>query len=228
MHRLRPLILLLLVAFTGCLTIEEHYTFKKDGSGAMTYVVDMSEMGEMMDGISKVANEATGSEEPVMELDDEAAALKGLPGISKVKVSKGKEWVRSVTFRFKDISALNSALNVLMPDSTGRQHTFFAWEGNTLVRRNNRFASELAQSMGDMGKGDEDAAAGDEGLDLGPVLGSMKYIYSFKFANAITGTISEEGVQEERKGSREVRWNTDWSVIAKNHKALDLRIDLDR
>jgi hypothetical protein len=228
MSYLRPLLLLLLVAFTGCLTIEEQYTFKKDGSGTMTYVVDMSEMGEMIDGLSKVTKEAGGSDEPVMELDEEAAALKGLPGISKVKVSKGKEWVRSVTFRFKDITALNAALNVLMPDSTGEQHTFFAWEGNTLVRRNNRFASELGQSMGDMGRGEEDAADGGEGMDLGLLLGSMKYKYSFKFANAITGTTSEEGVEQERKGTKEVFWNTDWSVIAKNDKALDLRIDLDR
>ncbi len=56
----------------------------------------------------------------------------------------------------------------------------------------------------------------------------MKYTYHFKFSNAITGTTSEEGVVQERKGRREVLWNTDWSVIAKNDKALDLRIDIDR
>lgn len=228
MRHLRPLLLVLMVAFTGCLTIEERYTFKKDGSGTMTYVVDMSEMGEMMDGLSKVTKETGGTDEPVMELDEEAAALKVLPGISKVKVSKGKEWVRSVTFRFKDIAALNAALNVLMPDSTGQQHTFFSWEGNTLVRRNNRFASELGESMGNVGKGDEGAAEGEDALDMGMLLGSMKYKYSFKFANAITSTTSEEGVEQERKGTKEVFWNTDWSVIAKNEKALDLRIELDR
>ncbi|MEZ4756539.1 MAG: hypothetical protein R2817_06920 [Flavobacteriales bacterium] len=228
MFRYRPFLLLLLVAFTSCLTIEERYAFKKDGSGTMTYVVDMSEMGDMMDGLGKMTKEAGGAEEPVMELDDEAEALRVLPGISKVKVGKGKEWVRSVSFRFQDIDALNAALNVLMPDSSGGPHTFFTWEGNTLVRHNNRFASELGASMSGMGEDDDDAADADGGMDLGLLLGSMKYKYSFKFANAITGTTSEEGVQEERKGTREVFWNTDWSVIAKNEKALDLRIDLDR
>jgi hypothetical protein len=227
MARLRPLLLLLLLVFSSCLTIEEHYTFRRDGSGTMTYVVDMSGMGEMMDDLDRMTKEAAGPEEPVMDLDEEAAALRLLPGISRVKVNKGKEWVRSVRFRFRDIDALNAALNVLMPDSSGVAHTFFSWEGNTLVRRNNRFASELGASMSGADD-DEGAADGEEALDLGVLLGSMKYTYSFKFANPISGTTSEDGVIQERKGRREVRWNTDWSVIAKNDKALDLRIDLDR
>jgi hypothetical protein len=226
MVRFRPILLLLLVVLSGCLTIEEHYTFRRDGSGTMTYVVDMSGMGAMMDDLDRMTKEAEGPEEPVMELDDEAAAIRQLPGISRVKVGREKEWVRSVRFSFRDIAALNAALNVLMPDSSGVAHTFFSWEGNTLVRRSNRFASELGASMG--GEKDEDAADGDDALDLGVLLGSMKYRYSFRFANAIAGTTSEEGVMQERKGRREVRWNTDWSVIAKNEKALDLRIDLDR
>jgi hypothetical protein len=227
MARYRPLALLLLVILSGCLTIEEQYTFRRDGSGTMTYVVDMSGMGAMMDDLDRMNKEAGGPEEPVMDLDEEAAALKQLAGISRVKVDKGKEWVRSVRFRFRDIDALNAALNVLMPDSSGVRHTFFTWEGNTLVRRNNRFASELGASMGGAA-GDEDAAGGDDAMDLGVLLGSMKYNYRFRFADAITATTSEEGVLPERKGRREVRWNTDWSVIAKNDKALDLRIDLDR
>ncbi len=227
MFRYRPFLLLLLVAFTSCLTIEERYTFRKDGSGTMTYVVDMSEMGDMMEGLGKMTKEAGGTDEPVMELDEEAEALRVLNGIRKVKVGKGKEWVRSVSFSFQDIDALNAALNVLMPDSSGGPHTFFSWEGNTLVRRNNRFASELGASMSGVGEGG-DTADGEDAVDMGVILGSMKYKYSFKFANAITGTTSEEGVQQERKGSREVFWNTDWSVIASNDKALDLRIDLDR
>jgi hypothetical protein len=227
MARLRPLLLLLLVVFSSCLTIEEHYTFRGDGSGTMTYVVDMSGMGEMMDDLERMTKEAAGPEEPVMDLDEEAAALRLLPGISRVKVVSSKEWVRSVRFRFRDIDALNAALNVLMPDSSGVAHTFFSWEGNTLVRRNNRFASELGASMGGA-DGDEGAPDGEDAMDLGLLLGSMKYTYHFKFSDAIAGTTSEEGVVQERKGRREVLWNTDWSVIAKNDKALDLRIDLDR
>jgi len=42
----RPLLLAtFLVGLTGCITIEEQYSFKKNGSGTMTYVLDMREMG---------------------------------------------------------------------------------------------------------------------------------------------------------------------------------------
>jgi hypothetical protein len=111
----------LLLVLTGCLTIEEQYTFKKDGSGTMTYIVDMSEMGEMMKGLGKMS-ESLGEkdQEPMMDMDDEAGELKTIPGISKVKVNKKKEWVRSIGQLPVQATwhRLNAALNVLMKDST--------------------------------------------------------------------------------------------------------------
>ncbi len=44
-------LLLFVLLMQGCLTIEENYTFKKDGSGTMEYVVDMSEMADLMKGL---------------------------------------------------------------------------------------------------------------------------------------------------------------------------------
>ncbi len=38
----------MLVLLVGCITIEENYTFKKDGSGSMEYVVDLSSFAELM------------------------------------------------------------------------------------------------------------------------------------------------------------------------------------
>ena len=46
--------------FTGCITIEENYTFKKDGSGTMEYVLDMSEMGELIKSLEGAAGEKDG------------------------------------------------------------------------------------------------------------------------------------------------------------------------
>jgi hypothetical protein len=222
----RSALLGLLLVFTGCLTIEEQYTFKKDGSGAMTYIVDMSEMGEMMKGIEKMS-ESLGEKdsEPMMDMDDEATALKGMAGISKVKVNKKKNWVRSISFRFADINALNQALNALMPDSSNTAHTFFRWEGNTLVRTSNHFASELGAGMN---KSEEGEAEGEEGMDMSVLLGTMKYKYAFKFADAIGATNAAEGMTKEEVSSKEVKLNTDWATIAKDDKVLDLRIDLNK
>jgi len=216
----------LLLVLTGCLTIEEQYTFKKDGSGTMTYIVDMSEMGEMMKGLGKMS-ESLGEkdQEPMMDMDDEAGELKTIPGISKVKVNKKKEWVRSISFRFKDLASLNAALNKLMPDSTNTEHTFFSWDGNTLVRTSNRFASELGAGMA---KTEEGKAEGEEGMDMSMLLGTMKYKYAFKFSDAIEATTAADALAKEEVGSKEVKLNTDWATIAKDDKGLDLRIRLNK
>ena len=217
-----------LVLFTGCLTIEENYTFRKNGSGTMEYVVDMSQLGEMIKGLGEMGEEGDGTLDNAggMDMSGEVATLKGLPGISKVKLNSKDEWVQRISFAFKDIDALNAALNTLMPDSTGIQHRFFYWEGSTLVRTNNRHAYELGSSM--MRDDNGDGMGDEDGLDLGAMVGSMKYHYSFKFAEDITSTTVADGVIRENKGLREVVIDTDFGVIGRDPNALDLRIDLGR
>jgi hypothetical protein len=56
----------------------------------------------------------------------------------------------------------------------------------------------------------------------------MKYKYSFRFARPIASTTSAEGVNKVEKGSKEVMLDTDFAVISKDEKALDLRIAFDR
>jgi hypothetical protein len=221
---------ILLVTLSGCLTIEENYTFKKDGSGTMEYVVDMTEMGEMMKTIGEMGAEegsATPDELGTLDMKEELAALKKIPGIKRVKLDEKKKWIQRVNFKFKDITALNAALNILMPDSTGQPYEFFRWEGNTLVRTNNRHAYEVGAGMAK-----EDAkterAEEEEGMDMGAFLEAMKYKYSFKFANDVSSTQQVEAMKKETPDSRLLKLETDWSVISKDPQALDLRIVLDR
>lgn len=210
----RPWILLvLLLSITGCLTIEENYTFKSDGSGTMEYVVDMSPMAEIMKGFSE------GKAEPMESgAKEKLVQLKAVPGVKKVKLKREKEgYVERISFAFADMAALNGALNVLMPDSTGVHQTFFTWEGNTLVRANNRYAEGLGSEM----VGTDSSQA-----DIAEMLKSMHYKYNFKFAKDIVDADLAEGVLREAPGARELQLHTDWSVIMKDPKALDLRITL--
>jgi hypothetical protein len=134
----KKLILALGVLFTltGCLTIEENYTFKKNGSGSMEYVVDMSELGEMVKGLDALSEDKDKPKDDLgmLDLKDNIEQLSTIPGISKVKLQK-QEWVQRISFRFNDLNALNSALNVLLPDSSGESHRFFAWEGRARTAR---------------------------------------------------------------------------------------------
>jgi hypothetical protein len=217
-----------LLLFTGCITIEEHYTFRKNGSGSMTYVVDMSELGGMMEAFSESGDAGSGmGDMGSMDMSKEVEALKGIPGVSKVKLDGKKKWVQRISFDFKDVDALNAALNQFMHDSSGVRHEFFRWEGNTLVRTNNRHAHELGAGLakGQAAGEEEDADGEDEALDMSMMLESMKYKYSFKFASDIVQADLAEGMNKKQKG-RELVLDTDFAVIGADPQALDLRIVL--
>jgi hypothetical protein len=217
------LALSLTVLFAGCLTIEENYTFKPDGSGTMEYVVDMSEMAEPMKGLSSMT-EGTSSDKNELQLGNYAVALKELPGIKRVKVKKEKEGsVQRLTFKFADLNALNAALNTIMPDSTGTRADFFHWEGNTLVRVNNRHAREVGNDMGENNNED-----GSDSTMATQILESMKYKYSFTFKRPISEVQQAAGVNKEQPSPKQVKLDTDWGVIMRDPKALDLRITVVR
>lgn len=225
MNRTRLIgLFLLLIAFTGCITIEENYTFKKNGSGTMEYVVDMSQIGEMLkafedmgDGKGKEDKDAGLNQ---LDMKEQVSALKNVPGIKKVKLNNKDKYVQRVSFAFADLNALNAALNVLMEDSTDTQHTFFQWEGNTLVRRSNGHARDIG-----LGMGNEDPS---DTTDMTELLSSMKYKYLFTFQEPIANTEVAEGMAKESPDPRTVKLDTDFSVIGKDEKVLDLRIELKR
>ena len=222
----------LLAAFTlhlgGCITIEENYAFKKDGSGTMTYVLDMRQMAEMLKSFGDDGKEqGDAGDMGKMSIGAQAETLKGIAGISKVKLDTKTEWVQSLSFAFTDIDALNRALNALMPDSADVQHTFFRKEGNALVRTSNSYVHQLAGAMlseGAMGEGGEDDDG--TGFDLNAMLGMMKYKYSFKFKQPVETAEASSALVKEDTGSKEVKYSTDWAAIAKDPKSLDLRIGL--
>jgi hypothetical protein len=157
-----------------------------------------------------------------LDMKDEASLLKGIPGISKVRTKAEKDgFIQRVSFGFKDVNALNQALAVLLKDSSGTAHAFFAWDGSTLVRTNNRFATEMGSDIGQ----DEE---GSDSLDTGALLKSMHYKYDFKFATPVGEVVKADGVLREDPSPKEVKFDTDWSVIMNDPKALDLRINLPK
>lgn len=146
--------------FTGCITIEENYTFKKNGSGSMQYVMDMSELmsqlGAMMD-LSQMEGGANplGEKASFTKIGEK---LKGIKGISGIKVEEdNKKYIYKIGFKFKNLQALNDALNkIIVEDSTGSKpyHTFFTQDGNTITRQH--FAAggnmDMASLLGEEGE----------------------------------------------------------------------------
>lgn len=225
----RPLaVLAALVLLTGCLTIEEHYTFKKDGSGTMEYVMDMSAMQDLFNSFNTQDGEGTAGKKDGKKadaggvtggMDEQVARLKQVAGIKKVKLKKEKDgYVERVSFAFADVDALNRALNVLMPDSADTRQEFFRWEGNTLVRMNNRYAAAIGK----------DLSSGDDTTGVADMLGSMKYKFSFTFASPVGRVQAGPGMAREQPRPKQLELATDFSEIMKDPAVLDLRIALDR
>lgn len=217
-HLRHLLAIVCIVALAGCITIEENYAFKKDGSGSMEYVIDLSAFADIMKSMKEMSDDKGKDDEGIGEMDmkDEMTRIKGIKGISKVKVKEEKDgFVQRLSFRFADVNALNEALNVLMPDSSGQQKAFFSWEGSTLVRTTNRFAEEMGSDL---------VPDGEDTTDVSGMLKMMQYKYSFAFAEDITEVGIADGVVREDPSAREVKLSTDWSVIMNDPRALDLRI----
>ena len=95
----------------------------------------------------------------------------------------------------------------------------FSWEGNTLVRTNNNHAAEMGAGMG--------GEPGDS-TDMTTMLQSMHYKYSFAFANEVSDLHIADGMVRDTAAAKELKLSTDWSVISKDPKALDLRITLKK
>jgi hypothetical protein len=103
-----------LLFLTGCITIIEKYTIHKDGSGSMEYIIDMSEMYEMMASFtdSTEENETMALDQSLREA---LPALTNTNGISNVELTGDiSHYIAGIKFDFKDSESLNLALAVIL------------------------------------------------------------------------------------------------------------------
>lgn len=184
---------------SGCVVIEENYTFKKNGSGSMVYVMDMHELMEQMGSIMDMAGGENG-ENPfagaAKGFKEQSEKVKSVAGVSKVKFEEDKKGIYKISFNFKNIKALNDALNkIIGSDDPSAYHTFFTQEGKTIKRIHSPQAN----------LGDVTAMLGEDGESeyAQTMYESMKYKLNFKFASDVeavyTGIEGEDNVSSEGK-----------------------------
>lgn len=118
---------------TSCITIEENYFIKKDGSGSYEFKIDMSEMMSMM--MAMGGPEAMGADAQMptdeMDFEKEIEDLKKIDGISNIKSSTDQEkGIMSFSFDFKNFNALNQARANSLDKSTEQSLTK---EGNKIT-----------------------------------------------------------------------------------------------
>ncbi len=200
------LFLATLLLLTGCITIEESYTFHADGSGTMDYTIDLTAFAEMMSSMENledaVSDEEVGKSEEEEDFLKEVKAvfaekieqLKSIDGISRVGLTEGKgEYVYAFSYDFKDLTALNKALNVLLNETEETEHTFFKASGKKLTRQS---------ILGDIGK--ELSATHEDSDEMGKemaemMLSEVHYNVNFVFEKGLksvktdgNGTLSDD------------------------------------
>jgi len=122
----------LFLVLSGCITITEKYSFRKDGSGTMEYIIDMSELYAMMASFSDSTTEEMQMNESFEEVK---AELESIDGISKVTLTGNPEsYIMGIQYDFKDAVALNKAMNLLLNKEGEGTSTFVAWNKKSFTR----------------------------------------------------------------------------------------------
>ena len=124
MKKLHLLVMLCipLLFLSSCLTVYEKYTLNRDGSGAMEYIIDMSELHSMMQAFSDSSGEGTNPLEIDQSFREILPGLKDIPGITNVRLTgDADDYIYGIKYDFGDQDALNHAMAVILgsSDTTG-------------------------------------------------------------------------------------------------------------
>lgn len=210
-------IFVLAVMLSSCLTIEEEFTFKPNGSGTMRFGVDMSEMASLLN----MAKESGSDELPMgsamdeLDMSDLGGKLKGLKGISNIQTSEDKKnYIFSVSCSFADLDALNRAMNAL--NSEGENHVYFKKEGNSIVMNHKTGSFDPSELIGE-----DDESGADYAMAM---LESMKYKMTFNFKKPIQAVYASGETDYVGKKQRSVKIETSFKEMIENDEALNATI----
>lgn len=135
---------LLLLFIVSC-TANQKVKFNKNWSGSVETTVDFTDLYKTMgDEPAPTLMEDTSN---IRKMD----RLKRIKGISKVKVEARGNYVTVLTYKFKDLDALNLSGNLLYNDVDYMKTTFFKVENNELFFT---FPSQEEMGSDDLGMGE--------------------------------------------------------------------------
>jgi len=198
----------LALGVTSCLTLEETYTFNKDGSGNMEFAMDLSQLaafveeGPTMDTLFMMGQ---AFEEMLPQLDEVA-------GLTDVETFEDRENFKiGLRFAFDDEEALNAALNtVLVAESIDDAHGFFTRSGNSLTRttlpssKGVSLPAALAQSF---------LAEGEGGEEMDFVLESMQYKMSYTFDKRVKVVYADAQAEVSGEDNEQVTLTTNFKEL---------------
>ena len=214
----------LLLLLTSCFEVREEIDLKKDGSGTYQIVLDMSKSKNMIAVAMKMAEndekmQASGN--PFSDVDSVfvkgAQSLNGMEGINNAKGSYDKQnYIFTTKFDFKNIDALNDALNEMNKRKNPELESFpvtFKFEKNIFERTSNFYMKDLTNFSEQTG-GDEQKIA-----QVQAVLKTATYISVIRTPEGkIKKFSNEKAVLSEDK--KELRLSANLSEITEGKISL--------
>ncbi|WP_336515275.1 hypothetical protein [Pollutibacter soli] len=204
-------LILLSLAFAGCFDIKEEIFLEKNGSGTYVSTIDMTQMKEMLNMMKSFMPDSLkeGKEddlEGLGSLDSLQNLWKDIdkvPGISNVQREKKSDMIFTVSFKFSDMKALNTAMTKRNQKNDSLPATisgdFYSFSKGNFSCNDTSFGG-----LGDVMKGLNEGAEGNDSTAMAMnmlkgFMGDMKYTSIYHMPGKISdysnknATLSPDG-----------------------------------
>jgi hypothetical protein len=201
-------ILICLLGCTACFDLQENLLLKKDGSGKFSFLINLGEFKPMLSMFDQEDNKidkekSTTRKSPANKLNSTfeitRRKLLNTPGISNVKnIEDTINYSFGLSFDFKNIEALNKAMNRLFEDDSAdteiEETVYFQLKNNQLTRL------EVLDSKSLLGKtnamsGISKSGKTDNGLmSLSKLFEAVTYTANYEFENKIDSIKNENAM----------------------------------
>jgi hypothetical protein len=187
---------------TACFDIRETIFLKKDGSGKFTFVIDMSEL-KVMFGSSDDSTSATSGLEvkkPTDKIDskfeDIKKELRTIDGISNIIQNVDtSNIIVTIGFDFKNVTALNGALNVLFKDEENlKPVTYYEYKNKQFTRLESASKGFLKAGFEDKNAPKGKSDAGKAPFNLDGLFQTISYTTTYEFENEIQKSANKEAL----------------------------------
>ena len=178
------------MTMSACFEIMEEVTVNKDGSGKYVSTIDATKMSEQMQMLA--AFDTTGEMIPKLKysLDSTFSVSLGkyktVKGISNVKIDTSTPYIYKVTMDFKDVVALNEAIN--LDKKSEEMKNLYAWKKGKLTRK------DFALNLDEMKMEDESQKEMAKSM-----LEGMKYTIIFNFPGKVKSISNKEAKLSDDK-----------------------------
>jgi hypothetical protein len=147
---------------TGCINITEELFLEKEGSGKYVTTINIEKLQEMMEMMKTYATDSLQETDLSATMQDSIQTmvndLSKIPGITEVKNENPDKNTIVVSFRFKDINALNAALQKRSGKSANGEYFSYS---NGSFSCNDKSISGMGNMMSELSNNADSLATGD-------------------------------------------------------------------